>query len=217
MKFNRLWAAVTLVSLSLPAGLAAQSSGTARFATTGNPNDAAGTRFDGKFVSGGGFTVSGTATLNSQSINLSDYIMWCIDPTRGTSPSDKNFTIYSFSQFASVGLGGDLTTPYSPTQNDMNAIASLLSTFESRTGDWGATYSPKNDDIQTGIYDNFTGGWFSGGNPPMGNTSFNSSEWYIMYNGNQQTFAFRVPETGSVLLMLTAMMGIALVARRRYA
>lgn len=225
MKFRNLWVAA-IVALSLPAVLDAQSSGTASFATLSRPYKATGfgSTPGGGVESGGGFNVSGTMTLGSQTINLSNYILWCIDPTRSVASDVKNFTVYSFAEFANTAFGpkpNDVV--YDPTLNDMNSIGSHLATFEGRAStNWvDNTYSPTNNAVLGSIYNDFTGGWFGATGGPTGDTSYNATGngWYVLYNGQQQTFAIRVPvpENGTLVLMFTAMMGMALVARRRYA
>ena len=158
---------------------------------------------------GGGFSF--TTNLNgSPTYTFSEYIAFCIDPTRtfAFNTNYTNFKLYTFDQFVSKGL--------LPNEVDLNDMMYIASQVESYTNVVGPT--PGNNAIQKNIWDVFTG--VSDGAVTL---STNHS-WGVLANGVNQTFLVKisedpsivtVPEPAAFALVGFGFIGLVAVARRR--
>jgi hypothetical protein len=164
---------------------------------------------------GGGFRSDFTVNFPSATRSFTDWLVWCIDPTRSTSVgSSHNYALYTLVDFDLSGFG---TASNDPTLAHLNEIASNTQDLEDN---WGALSVNDRKLRQGQSWDRFTGNNFS---PYNGNPSFDGSEWYVLYNGRNQTFLtripqpFTVPEPASMALMGFGIVGLAMVRRRRNA
>ncbi len=157
---------------------------------------------------GGGFTFNAP---NAPIGTFTDYVAFCIDPTRSFSPTGSytNYTLYTFGQFVNLGL--------SPNQVDENDLMYIASQVESYSG----TASAASNATQKNIWDVFTG---VVANAPV--TMETDFTWGVLANGQNQTFLVKtsaspsivnVPEPATFALMGFGLMGLAVVARRRNA
>jgi hypothetical protein len=162
---------------------------------------------------GGGFTSNFSVDFVGGTRTFAEHLVWCIDPTRTTSVgSTSTYQLYTVAEFAASTFG---TLTNDPNLGDMQEIASLVSDMEDN---WGALTTDDRRLRQGQIWDRFTGNNFSAFN---GDREFNAANWYVLYNGQRQTFLTRIPEPArvpeptSMALMGFGIVGLALVRRRR--
>lgn len=168
--------------------------------------------------SGGGFGTTNvvfTPTAGAP-INLANWLVWCIDDTRNvTVPANYTYSVYTVAGFAATNFGGGA---YNASLADMQRITSLTEDFQNATvsgAAWAAL--PNKQARQNAIWDTF-----DGTGSALGDPTFSSSNWYILWNGKDQTFATRIPDPNIVVpepstyaMMAMGLVGLAGFARRR--
>jgi hypothetical protein len=177
----------------------------------------------GYFVPGGGLSIGG-GFLADFLINFpspvgdrtfTDYLVWCIDSGRSITLNEPaNYQLWSLADFAASSNGS--TTGHNPDMGDMTRIASLQN--ELYTG-WDAPGTQRAN-LQGSVWSWFDGYGTYAGNPNLGNIlagdpGFDTGEYYVLWNGQNQTFLTRIPEPSSLLLSLLGFGGMLLVIRRR--
>lgn len=166
---------------------------------------------------GGGFFANFSVDFPAPTgpLTFSNYLIWCIDAGRSvTLPGTYTYTLYRAADFAN-STSFRSTNNYDPTLTDIKRIASLQSQLETAT-----IPSINAFNIQGSIWSTFDGYSTYGGNPNnaaimMGNPNFNIWNYYVLWNGSNQTFLVKIPEPSSALLLAIAGMGIALLVVRR--
>lgn len=166
---------------------------------------------------GGGFfsdfSVDFPAPTGTRSFN--DYLIWCIDGNRSvTLPGTYTFQMFRMVDFANRT---DLksVTGHDPDVTDMRRIASLQSQLFTTAMPSIAAFN-----IQGSIWSWFEGYTTYGNNPNnavimQGDANFNISDYYVLWNGKDQTFIVKIPEPSSALLLAIAGLGFALLVVRR--
>lgn len=164
---------------------------------------------------GGGFAANFSVDFPDGPRNFQQFLVWCIDAGRGfTPPGPINYSLFTLKNFAANNFGSKATN-HDPDLQDMTRIASLQNQLTT------ATTSAQRMDIQGSIwswFDGFTtyGGAANAGTILQGNPNFATHDYYVLWNGQTQTFLVQIPEPGtSSLLMLAAMGAALLVVRRR--
>jgi hypothetical protein len=178
---------------------------------TGYLTEQGGPAIGGGFLAD--FSVNFPAPIGDRT--FTDYLVWCIDSGRPiTLNVTTNYQLFSLADFAASNNGS--TTGHNPDLDDMTRIASLQN--ELYTG-WDAPGTPRAN-LQGSIWSWFDGYTTYGGNANLatilaGNPNFDTSEYYVLWNGENQTFLTRIPEPSAAVLALFGMGAMLLVARRR--
>ncbi|MBX9855546.1 MAG: hypothetical protein K2Y26_08465 [Gemmatimonadaceae bacterium] len=178
------------------------------------PYGTGGTGYEG---GGGGylanFTVNFPAPTGDRT--FTDYLIWCIDGGRGIGFNEPTtFELYKFSDFA-LNLDLKSVNGHHPDLGDLNKIASLQAALLAGWDDPNVN----RENYQGSIWSEFDGYSTYGGNNALGNIIagdpfFDTSEYYVLWNGQSQTFLTRISEPSSALLAFAGM-GAFLVAGRR--
>ena len=196
--------------LALPATAQAQIDNTVTVSINSFPRPTQGTGWGG--LTGGGFEADFAVDFAGGTRTFSDYLVWCIDPSRSTwVGATANYQLWSLADFAASSLG---TFYNDPNAGDMNEIASIINDLEDN---WGALSVADRKDRQGQAWDRFSGKNFS---PYNGDRNFDGSSWYVLYSGTRQTFLTRIPEPSQVpepasLALIGAGLGGLMVVRRR--
>lgn len=165
-------------------------------------------------TSGGGFSANFTVDFATGPKTFNDYLIWCIDASRlvGVPGGPYNFALYTLKDFALTNFGS--ANGHDPDLADMRRIASLQSQLETN---W-----PTDRRLLQGSIWSWFDGYTTYGNDPLrptimqGDPTFNTQNYYVLWNGVNQTFLVQIPEPSQTLLLLVAGLGaVAVVVRRR--
>lgn len=181
---------------------------------TGHPFATGATGYGGM---GGGysanFAVNFPDPMGDRSFN--DYLIWCIDGSRGISFNQPvEFALYTLTDFAATNFGA--FNGHNPDLADMTRIASLQAALLSG---WDNPMTNR-DDYQGSIWSEFDGYSTYNNNALLGsilagNPAFDVSEYYVLWNGDNQTFLTRISEPSSALLAFAGMGAFLVAVRRR--
>jgi len=177
------------------------------------------------FATGGtGYTNSGGGYLANFAVNFplptgdrtfTDYLIWCIDAGRGvTLNQPTSYALYTLTDFAATAFGS--ANGHDPDQADMTRLASLQSAL------YEGWNNPAIDraDYQGSIWSEFDGYTDYNNNNALGaiiagDPNFNVSEYYVLWNGRNQTFLTKISEPSSALLAFAGMGAFLVAVRRR--
>jgi hypothetical protein len=163
---------------------------------------------------GGGYLSTFTVDLGKGTRTFTDYLLWCIDGGRSVAPPNiYAFDFYTADQFAATSFGSK--NGHDLDDGDVNSIASLTTDV---VENWGMLGNTAKKNYQGSIWSEFDGytTYNNVGGPILaGNRSFNTRDYYVLYNGRNQTFMTYIPEPSSVVLMMAGMAGLLVVTRRR--
>ncbi len=176
-----------------------------------------GTGGTGYTNSGGGyfatFTVNFPSPVGDRS--FTDYLIWCIDAGRGVGlNTPTNFKLYTLADFAATNFGS--TNGHNPDLADMTRIASLQAAL---FAGWNNPAIDR-EDYQGSIWSEFDGYANYGNDAALGpiiagNSSFDVGQYYVLWNGDNQTFLTKISEPSSALLAFAGMGAFLVAVRRR--
>lgn len=205
--------AASVAALALPLALQAQApfDPTVMVNVTSHARPTTGTGYASNLV-GGGFLANFTVNFSaSSSATLVNHLVWCIDWTRGINvPISTNYQAFTLAGFANTNLGANGNDP---DILDMRAIASQAADLEDN---WVGAQNAFSQNAQGVIWNRFTQIGGTGGNE-----SFVGADWYVLWNGQTQTFITRIPEGAIVpepatfALLGAGFVGLLAVRRRR--
>lgn len=167
--------------------------------------------------SGGGFfatfTVEFGGVMGTRS--FTDYLIWCIDAGRSVAlNTSTTYEVYRLADFADGDFGS--SNGHDPDLGDMTRLASLQSAM---ANNW---FTPgfSTFDHQGSIWSEFDGyanyGDKESEGPILaGNPNFDVSEYYVFWNGKDQTFLTKISEPSSALLAFAGMGAFLVAVRRR--
>lgn len=207
--FGALAAAAILLA---PAASQAQIDNSVVVTVNSNPYSVGGKGYPGQ--NGGGFLADFSVDFPAPTGTLSftNYLIWCIDAGRSVSLGvPVEYKLYTLADFGSTGVNGA-----NPDEDAMTRIASLQNQI---VQNWGDGVTPFGD-LQGSIWSWFDGyanyGNDAGLGPILpGNPAFNVSEYYVLWNGTDQTFLTKISEPSSVLLAFAGMGAFLVAVRRR--
>jgi hypothetical protein len=163
---------------------------------------------------GGGYSTNFAVDFPTVTLSFNDYLMWCIDADRGVNvPSTKTYVMYTVENFANNSFGS--VGGYDVNLSDMRRITSLVNELETN---WAGYTVGERNDIQGSIWQTFRGQATYPNSATLilpGNANFNVTDWYVMWNGESQTFLVRVAEPGTLAVVLLGMSMLAFVIIRR--
>jgi hypothetical protein len=166
------------------------------------------------------FTVNFPAPVGERT--FTDYLIWCIDAGRGVNLNQPiTYSLYSLVDFANGAFTSTANNNHDPDLGDMTRIASLTSTISS-------TFGSMSDEAkwlyQGSIWSEFDGFTSYGGKPELdaeigtiilGDPNFDVSQYYVLWNGQNQTFLTKISEPSSALLAFAGMGAFLVAVRRR--
>ncbi|WP_291156046.1 hypothetical protein [Gemmatimonas sp. UBA7669] len=161
------------------------------------------------------FTVNFPAPVGDRT--FTDYLIWCIDAGRGvTLNQPTNFALYTLADFAATNLGS--ANGHNPDLADMTRLASLQAALAAGWNNPGINQA----DYQGSIWSEFDGYANYGNDANLGSIIagdpyFNVSEYYVLWNGTNQTFLTKISEPSSALLAFAGMGAFLVAVRRRRA
>ncbi len=181
----------------------------------GHPFSTAATGYIG---TGGGYTAEFSVDFPAPigaTFNFTDYLIWCIDAGRAAVfDQPLEFKLYTLADFAALDFGS--TRPSDPDLAAMKRIASLQNTLHTN---WDQLSITERENYQGSIwaeFDGFTG--YGNDNAPniiAGDSFYNTADYYVLWNGVNQTFLTRISEPSSALLALAGMGAFVVAVRRR--
>jgi hypothetical protein len=171
--------------------------------------------YDG--MTGVGFRGNFSATFPAPvgQLVFNDFLMWCIDARRSVGTGvEYTYELWSLADFAASANGS--ARPYDPGLTDMTRIASLADQMEKTWNQPGTNHA----NLYGSVWSLFDGFATYGGkqNESMilpGDPNFDISEYYVLYNGKQQTLLTRIPEPSSAILSLFGLSAMLVIVRRR--
>lgn len=166
---------------------------------------------------GGGYTanfeVNFPAPVGDRT--FTDYLIWCIDAGRGIGFNEPTkFAIYSLADFAAKDFGS--TNGHDPDLGDMTRLASLQAAL---FAGWNNP-AVNRADYQGSIWSEFDGYANYGNDAGLGaiisgDEYFDITEYYVLWNGDNQTFLTKISEPSSALLAIAGMGAFLVAVRRR--
>jgi hypothetical protein len=182
---------------------------------TGNPYPTIATGYGTQ--NGGGYTANFAVNFPAPTGDRSftDYLIWCIDPGRGIGLNEPtNFALYSLADFAATNFGS--TNGHNPDLGDMTRLASLQAAL---FAGWNNP-AVNRADYQGSIWSEFDGFANYGDDAGLGaiiagDPGFDISEYYVLWNGDNQTFLTKISEPSSALLAFAGMGAFLVAVRRR--
>lgn len=214
---KRIATALLALTLTAPAA-SAQLPLDPSVAVTFNTNTSRRTGATGFGGEGGGYFGSFAIDFPTETRTFSDYLLWCIDAFRPvTVPSTTTYQFFTVQSFVQSGYGAPIwpSGEYDVTAADMGNVTSLVNTL---SGGWNTLTPQQRNDYQGSIWQAFRGqSTYPNSATPIiaGDPYFETSGWYVLYNGTNQTFLVQVAEPGTILLLLLGATGIAMMALRR--
>ncbi|MBL0937505.1 MAG: hypothetical protein IBJ03_01340 [Gemmatimonadaceae bacterium] len=181
---------------------------------TSNPYGTGATGYSG---GGGGYLANFAVDFPSPvgTRTFTDYLVWCIDGGRGIGFNEPtNFQIYTVADFA-ANLALKATTGHHPDQGDMNRIASLQAALYAAWALPGTNHANYQGSIWS-EFDGFTG--YNNNSAPniiAGDSYFDTTEYYVLWNGDNQTFLTKISEPSSAVLAFAGMGALLVAVRRR--
>lgn len=213
---KKIAAALLALTLAAPSA-SAQLPLDPSVAVTFNNNLSRRTGATGFGGEGGGYFGSFSVDFPTQTLTFDNYLLWCIDAYRGVDvPGTTTYQFYTVESFA-AGTFGAPTFPgeTDASPSDMRKVTSLVNTV---SNDWNSLTSQQRNDYQGSIWQQFRGQstYPNSINPIIqGDEFFDTTDWYVLYNGTNQTFLVKVMEPGNAVLLVLAMGGLMFVAMRR--
>ena len=168
-------------------------------------------------LTGGGFFANFVVEFSpTASATLNNWLVWCIDPFRPTGvPSSNVYELYDLAGFVAANFNTGSSVVNNPDAADMNAIASQTANLEDN---WATLTDGDRQTAQEIIWSRFDQPTATGGNE-----SFNGADWYVLWNGQTQSFLTRipermiVPEPSAIAMVGFGLVSLVAVRRRRSA
>ncbi len=181
---------------------------------TSNPFATSGTGYNNN---GGGYLANFSVNFPSPvgDRTFTDYLIWCIDAGRGVTLNvPTNFALYTLTDFAATAFGS--ANGHNPDLGDMTRLASLQAQL------YEGWDNPAIDrwNYQGSIWSEFDGYTEYNNNNALGaiiagDPNFDVSEYYVLWNGTNQTFLTKISEPSSALLAFAGMGAFLVAVRRR--
>lgn len=180
-----------------------------------SPYQTAATGYDG---TGGGYFASFAVDFPAPvgaTFQFTDYLIWCIDAGRAAVFNQPiEFKLYTLSDFAALDFGS--TRPSDPDLATMRRLASLQNALYTN---WEDLTPQERKDYQGSIWSEFDGytGYGTNAAPDIiaGDPFFETSQYYVLWNGADQTFLTKISEPSSALLAFAGMGAFLVAVRRR--
>ncbi|WP_396207229.1 PEP-CTERM sorting domain-containing protein [Gemmatimonas sp.] len=214
---KRIAAALLALTLAAPAA-SAQLPLDPSVAVTFNNNTSRRTGATGFGGEGGGYFGSFNIDFPTETRTFENYLLWCIDAYRGVQvPGTTTYQFFTVQSFVQSGYGAPIwpSGEYDVTAGDMGNVTSLVNTLST---DWSSLSAGQRNDYQGSIWQSFRGQSTYPNSATAiiaGDPYFETSGWYVLYNGTNQTFLVQVAEPGTIALLLLGLSGMAFMAFRR--